>query len=467
MRIAIKFLCAVLLVVPILSCIGCSDNAASSVSTESKYAHRELYPDEKETDHTDTDHVFEYETHDWNGPKDYAIVVPAGDSAAKKTAEILSKYYSEKVGITLPVVDDSQKETDKEILVGKTNRAESNKTIGESDISVSVNGDKLVFDAGHSVTLETAVNRFVRLAPKEGQAYTFAVTTDFKSTLPDGYEYVWGDEFEGSEIDPTKWDLITKMSGNEVVQLSYDENVVSVADGRLKLHAIHYFDNNDPQVRYRVPGSIITQNKMNYVYGYLEIRSRVPYSPGCWASFWTQSTDVLKGKRNYDYMLEVDIYEVFFTNTKHSGLIRWYSKEFDYNSKYPDWNKGAKKGVAVSNIMYNAKDNPYSYVWELSNSLNYEYHTYAYEWTPTEMKMYIDDKCHATYDTTQSFDAHEDMASYHDPQHIIFNNHLFYPGISDASESIEKNPKSLPACHYIDYVRLYQKPGQGELYTAD
>ena len=60
MRIAIKFLCAVLLVVPILSCIGCSDNAASSVSTESKYAHRELYPEEKETDHTDTDHVFEY-----------------------------------------------------------------------------------------------------------------------------------------------------------------------------------------------------------------------------------------------------------------------------------------------------------------------------------------------------------------------------------------------------------------------
>ena len=68
---------------------------------------------------------------------------------------------------------------------------------------------------------------------------------------------------------------------------------------------------------------------------------------------------------------------------------------------------------------------------------------------------------------TKSICKHEDTSGYHDPQFFIFNTHLFYPGLSNSDVSIETSPQSLPACHYIDYIRLYQKDGEGELNLAE
>ena len=80
--------------------------------------------------------------------------------------------------------------------------------------------------------------------------------------------------------------------------------------------------------------------------------------------------------------------------------------------------------------------------------------------------MYIDGKKYHTFDIQSSFDKNPDMSGIHDPIHIIFNNHLFIDGVSNASPSIELAPESLPAAYYIDYFRLYQKPNVGELYIA-
>ena len=463
-------LLAALFALTFVGCAGDSkapvDNPSSEVTDNKE--HRPMFEKEEKVTYEDNDHLFDYKEETWDGPNGYVIVVPAGNADAKKSAGLLKDYYSEVLKVDLSIVTDNTKETDKEILIGNTKRSESVKDLDEGKISVSVKGKKLVFCAGHNVSLDSAVKKYIRLAPNQGKAFTFELDTDFKSELQGdhaGYKYVWGDEFEGNGVDFSKWDFITKMVGNDVVELSYEKNVVDVADGRLKLHALSYFNNNRKGTEYRIPGSVITQNKMNFVYGYLEIRSRVPYSPGVWASFWTQSTDALKGSRNYDYMLEVDIYEIFRTYGKHPNLIHWYPASFDYNARYEP-NK--TPGVAVSHSIYPVGANLDVYWFDKSDKLNYEYHTYAYEWTPTEIKMYVDDECHVTYDITKAFfDKHQDMSSYHDPQHVIFNNHVFYPGISEACVSIALHPESLPACHYIDYIRLYQKPGQGELYTAD
>ncbi len=473
MELLRKAKCLLLVALFAVVFVGCSGEAKTPVGDPSSDAaddaeHRPMYEKEEVVEYEDNDHLFDYEEAKWDGPEGYVIVIPAGNAAAKESATLLRDYYKNTHGVQLSLVTDNTAESEKEILVGKTNRADSAKDLADSKISVSVKGRKLVINAGHDVTVDSAVKKFIRLAPEKGQAFTFDIETDFKSALSGdyaGYEYVWGDEFEGNGIDFSNWDYITKMIGNDVVELSYEKNVVDVADGRLKLHAISYFNNNREGTEYRIPGSVITQNKMNYVYGYLEIRSRVPYSPGVWASFWTQSTDVLKGTRNYDYMLEVDIYEIFRTYGKHPNLIHWYPESFDYNARYEP---AKTPGVSVSNAIYPVGSNPDVYWFEPSDSLNYEYHTYAYEWTPTEIKMYVDGECHVTYDITKAFfDKHQDMSSYHDPQHVIFNNHVFYPGVSEACVSIALHPESLPACHYIDYIRLYQKPGVGELYTAD
>ena len=189
---------------------------------------------------------------------------------------------------------------------------------------------------------------------------------------------------------------------------------------------------------------------MNYIYGYVEVRSRIPYKAGCWPSFWTRSTDYLQGSRFYDYMVEVDIYEIFRTTQAYSTLHKWY-----------------KGGGSTNTANGDVEDNPNYYTFEYTPSLTFEYHTYGYEWTPTEIKMSVDGKVFCTFDITKSFDNKSGMEGFHDPQYFIFNNHLFHPEISSACISITAANDSLPAAHYVDYIRLYQKDGVGKVYTAE
>ena len=462
-----KLICFVLSTFILLFAVGCDNSANSNNDAGSNTgtsSHRPIPEKEEEVVYEDNDHIFDFKTVDWAGPEGYVIVVPKGNKAARKSAELLRDYFDEALNYQLSIVTDDNEATDKEILIGATNRDESDKNMAEAAISVSLKGDKLVFDAGHDVTLDTAVKRFIRLAPTANKAQTFALETDFKSSLNDGYKYVWGDEFEGIGLDSNNWELIPKMVGNEVVEVSDDKDVVDVQDGRLKMHAISYFNKYQQKVEYRVPASVVTQNKMNYVYGYAEIRARVPYSQGVWASWWTQGEGSLGERKNFDYMVEVDIYEIFKTYEKTSYLIQWFPAEFDYNGKYkPDSTPGVSTSVSTGPLPNNGN----IYRFEASPSLNYEYHIYGFEWTPTEMIMTVDGTVNARYDITENFSLHEDMSGFHDPQFFIFNNHLFYPGVSESDVSISTSPQSLPACHYIDYIRLYQKDGQGKLYVAD
>ncbi len=446
MKKFINAVCLLLAVLMLAVCTACNTDK----SAENPAPIRTPYKDE--SFYSDTDHIFDYKKESWNGPEGYVIIVPKEDNNAKETAELLQSYYFN-LGFTLEIKNDTEKEIAKEILIGKTARKESNKDITEEKFEVSLQSGKLVFDGGHSVTLDSAVKRFIRLSPNQNEVYTFNITTDFKSSLNgelDGYKYVWGDEFEGIGLDDKNWHTAVNMNGSRQVELSTDKDIIDVNDGRLKLHAISYFNNNRPSTQYRVPYSVVTQKKMNYVYGYAEVRSRIPYKAGCWPSFWTRSTGQLSGNRNSDYMVEVDIYEIFRTTHAYATLHKWYSGGGSTNT--------ANGYVAT---------NPNRHVFEYTPSLTFEYHTYGYEWTPTEMKMSVDGKVFCTFDITKSFDDNADQSGFHDPQYLIFNNHIFHPETSTACVSITAAYDSLPAAHYVDYVRLYQKDGIGKVYVAD
>ncbi len=93
-------------------------------------------------------------------------------------------------------------------------------------------------------------------------------TPDNKSIGTD-YKFVWGDEFDGDELDSSKWTLRLKMGGNKRVIVSSDPDTIYLKDGKLHLVAHKTEDGT-----YRVPTSVITQDKMNFKYGYAEIMNR-------------------------------------------------------------------------------------------------------------------------------------------------------------------------------------------------
>ena len=457
MKLLKRTMCLLLVATLALSLFACGGEVEPS-SSQDTGSHRPDYEAKEEAVWEDTDGDFKYETVDWDGPAGYVIVVPAGNKEAKDAATILQDYYQKTAEVTLQIVTDASAEKDKEILIGKTKRSQSAKDLPEGQLKVSVQGSKLVFDGGHDVTVESAVNKFVRLAPEKGKALTFDVTTDFSTTVfLDGYEYVWGDEFEGTDVDMTKWGWHAHMGGTARSMISYDKDVIDAGDGRLKLRAIRYFDPSREGVCYKMPYSTVTKFNMNFVYGYAEIRARMPFFKGAWPSFWTQSTDIVSSKfgvkRTPMYFVEIDVFEVFGSpDTVVSNIHKWYdSNYYDYFAE-----NNLEKPEGGSNHTQWNKDKE---VWVSPNrdTLNREYHTYGWEWTPKVMSFYVDGSLIMTYDIVKSYDLCKDMTGFHDPEFVMFNNHVTSTDSTYQVGLIEDSLDKLPSEYFIDYFRLYQK----------
>jgi beta-glucanase (GH16 family) len=400
--------------------------------------------------YNDCYNVIDYKSADLEISSGYVIVVPDSDTKTLKSAKKLQKFFVESYEVNLKILSDKSLPLDNEIIVGFANRIEAEKGLNANQIKVSVKNHKLVFGGGHYVTLDSAIEKFIRLSKKEKQFVTFEQETDFLSNVLDGYEYVWGDEFDGEDIDYTKWDFEARMGATEKCEISYDRNVVNVEDGKLKLHGIRVDYPEKPQTKYRVPVSCVTKYKMNFRYGYAEIRCRLPFFSGVWPSFWTQSTDVLSGEISGDFMGEVDMFEVFGKDGEYivkPGIIKW-----PHSGGHSFWCSHQETK---------------EWSWSGRENIQEEYHTYGWEWTPDEMSMYVDGQKYMTFDIKKSFDKVGDMKGFHDPMYIIFNNHLMAEDSWQPGSRIEEAEGQLPSRYYIDWIRVYQKPGVGDIWIDE
>ena len=138
----------------------------------------------------------------WNGPEGYVIVVPKGSDTAYESAQLLKDYYKKNASADLQIVTDDAAAKDKEILIGNTAHYKYNAKEGEYFAKVS--GNKLIFGGGHDVTVKKAVQIQTRLKYQKGKAYIYDGSSDFINSKF-GYTYVWGDEFEGTAIDGTRF----------------------------------------------------------------------------------------------------------------------------------------------------------------------------------------------------------------------------------------------------------------------
>ena len=272
------------------------------------------------------------------------------------------------------------------------------------------------------------------------------------------YTYIWGDEFDGDKLDSTKWVATykeTRMGIFSDLALSEEEDVIYLKDGNLCMPAIY-----SEEKGYVSPVTVHTYGKVEYRYGYLEIRARVPYKLCAWPSYWLTSGrgQDMKNKysatgerKNFNYGVEVDVFEVFgSTDLAVPNIHRWYA----------DGRHEMAKSEAKT--LYSCKEH---------GKDTDAFHTYGLEWTPEKISMYVDGVCYNTFDITdakKSFgeDIEDlDMSGFHDPLHIMFNNHLFTKGSTEANynfspgkEVIQDFHNDLPYEYEIEYIRLYQNP---------
>ena len=250
-------------------------------------------------------------------------------------------------------------------------------------------------------------------------------------------------------------DLTIKTTADVAARITDSEG-----NGILRLTASEYSDG-----KYKTTKSITTGEKMTFKYGYLEIRAKVPTGKGVWPGFWLKSDTTAGGtelaeKLGYNtksvYNTEVDVFEVFGSDKVVPNLHKWWKTQEQIDA-YGDYR------------VQSGTDNTFT----VSDG---DWHTYGMLWTPYEISMYVDGSCYQTYSLTENFSntqsANIGMEGFHDPLCIIFNNHLFTPGYTSSEGGAWAKNHTLTddftsAVFDIDYVRLYQKPGQSQIYFAD
>ena len=210
----------------------------------------------------------------------------------------------------------------------------------------------------------------------------FKVKDHEPSLLPDGeWDLIWSDEFDGDEVDLTKWDYRLCMMGKRhpawtdkgvTVKNGCAEFRIFEEDGNVvssQLQTGHNFM-DEPVIETKFekdslqwPIGKLKENKFTYRYGYCECRCRLQQHEGWWSAFWLQSPMIGASLDPKMSGSEVDIMESF-----HPGKIAAHNV---YTGGYgQDMQRIMERGI--------------EYVDQS------EFHTFGLLWTEKEYIFYVD-----------------------------------------------------------------------------
>ena len=267
---------------------------------------------------------------------------------------------------------------------------------------------------------------------------------------PDGWKLVWSDEFEGDRVDPAKWafdrgNYLPTGDGqgqpgwgnNELEFYTPRPENASVSDGMLHLRAIkeNYKGCQYTSARLKTKGLFAKK------YGRFEFRAKLPVGKGVWPAIW-----MLPEKDTYGAWAasgEIDIMEARGQEpNKVLGTLH-------YGSKWP------------ANT-HTGKD----YVFPAGGTIA-EFHVYALEWEPGEIRWYVDDQLYQTQGFWWSCSDHDGPkgvdpvnegelnpwpAPFDQPFHLILNLAVGgnFLGKPDAKTEF-------PVEMLVDYVRVFER----------
>lgn len=250
---------------------------------------------------------------------------------------------------------------------------------------------------------------------------------------PNLWTLTWSDEFAipGAQPDQTQWgyDLGGGGFGNAELQYytSRPENVVTDAAGRLVITAI----------KENLPGSscwygacqytsgrILTKNKFTQEYGRFEASIKLPAGQGMWPAFWMQGDATGAAGTAWPYRGELDIMENIGRepSTVHGSLH----------------GPGYSGGNAITG----------SYTLPAGQRFSDDFHTFAVEWEPDEIRWFVDGSWYQTR-TRADLPAGAPWVFDH-PFYLILNSAVGgqWPGSPDGTTEF-------PQQMMIDYVRVY------------
>ena len=265
------------------------------------------------------------------------------------------------------------------------------------------------------------------------------------------YEYVWGDEFNDGRINSLLWQYGAESPSSieKPYNVKYNRNLVKVNDSGEVVFTLDYDETANAFYR---PPDLHTKSTMNYKYGYIEMRAKLPLVQNSWTSFWTQSVvdnyNTLVASDYKAYKAETDIFETLTSDDTAlvPNLHKWFLT-WENDKVVSSYDTQTIESVRNANTTRITDD---------------EYHIIGMEWTDEYIKMFIDGVPYAYY----SFNDLEKAAV--DPFGNITNSGYTRdtqgfrePILICVGTGIKKlsnpSPNSFPNEFCVDWIRLYQK----------
>jgi beta-glucanase (GH16 family) len=251
----------------------------------------------------------------------------------------------------------------------------------------------------------------------------------FNPPDPNSWQPVWSDEFDqpdGSAPDPAKWNYQKGGSGWGNAELQYytDSRENSyIQDGMLVIKA-----NEEYMLgREYTSARLTTQFKGDWTFGRIEIRAKLPNTQGIWPAFWMMPSRTVYG--NWPAGGEIDIMELI----------------------------GKEPGRSYGTLHFGNPLTSKSGHYDLPDGANFsgDFHTFALEWEPGELRWYVDDNLFHTVNEwfTTGKEGAQFPAPFDTDFYLLVNMAVGgrWPGNPDETSLF-------PQMLYVDYIRVYQHP---------
>jgi beta-glucanase (GH16 family) len=275
---------------------------------------------------------------------------------------------------------------------------------------------------------------------------------------PNEWKLTWNDEFDGKEIDRTKWDFdfgngffnydanmwIGGWGNNELQYYTREPENAFVKDGMLHIRAVKESYNGCGYTSARLKSRKRDGSPLfNKKYGRFEFRAKLPTGKGVWPALWMLPQDEKYG--GWPSSGEIDVLEAKGQEpNKVLGTLH-------FGSSWP------------ANTLL-GKD----YVLPREGTIA-DFHIYTLEWEPSEIRWYVDSQLCSTQsfwwssattdgakgaNPTKEADLNPWPAPFDQPFYLVMN-------VAVGGQFLGNPDKTtvFPVEMVVDYVRVYDKVG--------
>ncbi len=267
---------------------------------------------------------------------------------------------------------------------------------------------------------------------------------------------MWSDEFDGPEIDKTKWDFdisngfynydanmwISGWGNDELQYYTKEADNAFVRDGMLHIRALKESHMGSGYTSARLKtrkkdGSALFAKK----FGRFEFRAKLPTGQGVWPALWMLPQEEKYG--GWPSSGEIDVMEARGQDpTKVLGTLHFGAP----------WPANA----------HESRD----YILPRKGTIA-DFHVYALEWEPGAIRWYVDDQLYATQTfwwssakaangqgqaPSRESDLNPWPAPFDQPFYLVMNVAVGGPFLGNPDKST-----TFPAAMVVDHVRVYDK----------